>query len=111
MKKNTNRIDYLTSLRNEEIEALSELDLARNTGDPIAQHKALQRLKRSMFDFFIDTYLQKESSSHGKFLYSIDYSYFSEWRKDQEMKSIHSEIEKEENREPIIFPGSLGGVF
>jgi hypothetical protein len=101
MQHNQSRREWLISLRKEEMEALEMLDLARNTGDPILQAKALDKLRRTMIDFAFDTFL----ISYGKGEYKIDYSYYSEWQKTGTMKSIHSEIERLDNPGTTVIPG------
>jgi hypothetical protein len=106
-KRNQSRLDFLYQLRREEMEALEELDVARSTNDPVMQNKALDKLRRTMIDFAFDTYLVWQDSKFGQQHYSIDYSYFKEWRDNQKIKSIQSEIKYEEDKPPMVIRGVL----
>lgn len=105
IKRNQERLDFLYELRDQELEALDELDEARALGDSVMQEKALEKLRRTMIDFALDTYLDFEGRSPtAKPTYTIDYSYHTE-HKEGGMKSIHSEIEREKNKKPIQMSG------
>lgn len=87
-----NKLQWLYELRSEELAALEKLDVARNTGDPILQIEALNELQRTYIDFAFGTHLITMGNSQ----YKIDYSYYSDWQNGKKIKTIHSEIEREE---------------
>ena len=89
MKKSQSRLDWLCSLRDDEISALEKLDVARANCDPLLQMQALKELQRIYIDFAFSEYL----ITVGVREYTIDYSYYSEWKNNGEIKTIHSEIE------------------
>jgi hypothetical protein len=91
-KLSDNRLDWLYALRAEEIAALEKLDVARNTFDPNLQMEALNELQRTYIDFAFGEHLIVMGNSQ----YKIDYKYYSDWQNGRKIKTIHSEIEKEE---------------
>ncbi len=91
-KISDNKLQWLCELRNEELAALEKLDVARNTGDSILQMEALNELQRTYIDFAFGEHLITMGNSQ----YKIDYSYYSDWQNGKKIKTIHSEIEREE---------------
>lgn len=93
-KISDDKLEWLYQLRSEELAALEKLDLARNTGDPNLQMDALNELQRTYIDFAFVEHL----ITMGNCQYKIDYSYYSDWQNGKKIKTIHSEIEREERR-------------
>ena len=91
-KISDDKLQWLYTLRSEELQALEKLDVARNTGDPILQMEALNELQRTYIDFAFGEHL----ITMGNTQYKIDYSYYSDWQNGRKTKTIHSEIEREE---------------
>lgn len=91
-KISDDKLDWLYALRSEELTALEKLDVARNTGDSNLQIEALNELQRTYIDFAFGEHLITMGNSK----YKIDYSYYSDWQNGRQIKTIHSEIEREE---------------
>lgn len=91
-KISDDKLQWLYALRSEELAALEKLDVARSTVDPNLQMEALNELQRTYIDFAFGEHL----ITMGNNQYKIDYSYYSDWQNGRKIKTIHTEIEREE---------------
>lgn len=105
-KYNDQERDFWYALGLEEQKAIRELEEAIMLHDPIAQAKALGRLKRVMMDYFGEKYLVYQGNYNGYPCYRIDYSYHKEWQNGADF-SIDAEIKEIDSRPPIIISGVL----
>jgi hypothetical protein len=96
-KESQSKLDWLYILRDEEVLALEKLDISRSLIDSTMQIEALNELQRIYTDFAFAEYLY----SFGNGQYKIDYSYYSDWKNNKKIKTIHSEIEREENNRKL----------
>lgn len=98
--------DFWYALGLEEQKAIKELEESIMLHDPIAQAKALGRLKRVMMDHFAEKYLVYQGNYSGFPCYRIDYSYHKEWQNGADF-SIDDEIKEIDSRPPMEISGVL----
>lgn len=103
---NVQERDFWYALRLEELRAINELEQSFMTNDPIAQSRALARLKRTMMDYFAQKYLNYQGNYGGSQCYAINYSYHTEWQNGNDF-SIDAELKEIDSRPPIEISGVL----